>query len=211
MPKVTQQYLDARREHILSAARRCFLRDGFHATSMQDLFAEAGLSSGAVYRYFPSKDDLIIAIAAENLQDVVAMIHTVATQQPGGSVGAMMADVLSMVRAKHEQDGLGGLAVLVWAEVLRDPSLARQFTGLVNQMRADVTEVVRAHQSSGDLTCDVAPEAVATVLMSIVPGYILQLTLLGSAAVEGATEAVRALSFTARAARDPRAGTAEPH
>ncbi|HEY0718123.1 MAG TPA: helix-turn-helix domain-containing protein, partial [Streptosporangiaceae bacterium] len=52
MPKVTQQYRDARRDQILSAARRCFLRDGFHVTSMQDLFAESGLSSGAVYRYF---------------------------------------------------------------------------------------------------------------------------------------------------------------
>ena len=54
---------------------------------MQDLFAEAGLSSGAVYRYFRSKDDMIIAIAAETMQQVVAMIHTVATQRPGTSVG----------------------------------------------------------------------------------------------------------------------------
>ena len=83
MPKVSQQYRDARRDQILSAARRCFLRDGFHATSMQDLFAEAGLSSGAVYRYFASKDDVIIAIAEENMRDVVEMIHGVATQQPG--------------------------------------------------------------------------------------------------------------------------------
>ena len=65
MPKVTQQYRDARRDQILGAARRCFLRDGFHSTSMQDLFAEAGLSAGAVYRYFASKDEVIVAIAEE--------------------------------------------------------------------------------------------------------------------------------------------------
>jgi TetR/AcrR family transcriptional regulator, transcriptional repressor of aconitase len=62
MPKVSQQYRDARREHILNSARRCFMRDGFHATSMQDLVAEAGLSAGAVYRYFASKDEMIVAI-----------------------------------------------------------------------------------------------------------------------------------------------------
>src|SRR5580698_1667629 len=116
MPKVSQQYRDARRDQILNAARRCFLRDGFHGTSMQDLFAEAGLSSGAVYRYFASKDDLIIAIAAESMQDVLEMIHAVTTERPGRSVGAVMADVLTVVRAKNDQDGLGGLAVLVWAE-----------------------------------------------------------------------------------------------
>ncbi len=78
MPKVSQEYRDARREQILNAARRCFLRDGFHETSMQDLFAEAGLSSGAVYRYFPGKEDVILAIAEENMRDVVEMIHLAA-------------------------------------------------------------------------------------------------------------------------------------
>ena len=87
MPRVTQQHRDERREQILAAARRCFLRDGFHGTSMHDLFAEADLSSGAVYGYFASKDDVIVAIAEENLQDVVAMIHVVAMKQPDRSVG----------------------------------------------------------------------------------------------------------------------------
>lgn len=193
MPKVTQQYRDERREHILSAARRCFLRDGFHATSMQDLFAEAGLSSGAVYRYFASKDDMIIAIAAENMQDVVEMIHTIATRRPGTSVGTVLGDVLALVEAKHASDGLGGLALPVWAEALRNPSIAEQFTGLLKQMRVDIAKVVRAHQRSGELPADVKANAVATVLMSIVPGYIMQLALLGPKAVAGAADAVRAL------------------
>lgn len=193
MPKVTQQYLDARREHILNAARRCFLRDGFHATSMQDLFAEAGLSSGAVYRYFAGKDEMVLAIAEENMRDVLAMIHTVATHHPGRSVGAAMADGLEIIRAKSADEGFGGLAVLVWAEALRNPSLARRFGDLLTQMRSDLTKVVREHQSSGDLPGDVTADAVATVLICIVPGYILQLTVLGASAVEAVPDAVRAL------------------
>jgi TetR/AcrR family transcriptional regulator, transcriptional repressor of aconitase len=193
MPKVTQQYRDARRDQILSAARRCFLRDGFHATSMQDLFAEAGLSSGAVYRYFASKDDVIIAIAEENMRDVVEMIHGVATQQPGRSVGAAVADVLEILRTKDAQNGLGGLALLAWAEALRNPSLAERFKELLTQMHTDLAEVVREHQNTEDLPQGVPADALAAVLISIVPGYILQLTLLGAAAVEGVPGAVRAL------------------
>src|SRR3984957_14060186 len=121
MPKVTDQYRDARRDQILSAARRCFLRDGFHATSMQDLFAEAGLSSGAVYSYFASKDDVIAAIAEENMRDVVAMIQDIATQRPARPVGAVLADVMEMVHAKDTQDGLGKLTVIVWSEAARNP------------------------------------------------------------------------------------------
>src|ERR1700758_1168029 len=73
MPKVSAQYRDERRAHILAAARRCFVRDGFHQTSMQDLVREAGMSSGAVYRYFDSKDAMILAIAEENLDEIAAI------------------------------------------------------------------------------------------------------------------------------------------
>jgi len=62
MPRVSEDHLTARREQILAAARRCFLRKGVHNTSMQDLIGEAGMSVGAVYRYFRSKDEIINAI-----------------------------------------------------------------------------------------------------------------------------------------------------
>ena len=142
MPKVTQQHRDARREQILAAARRCFLRDGFHATSMQDLFAESGLSSGAVYSYFASKDDVIVAIAEENMRGVTEMITAVATQHPGRPAGAVLADIMDMVRAQDAQNGLGKLTVIVWSEALRNPSLAARFTDMVTQVRASLAEVI---------------------------------------------------------------------
>ena len=59
MPKVTEEHVEARRRQILSAALRCFAREGFHRTTMQDIFREADLSPGAVYSYFKGKDELI--------------------------------------------------------------------------------------------------------------------------------------------------------
>ena len=50
------------RQRILDAAIACFSRDGFHGTSMQKICTEAGMSPGALYRYFPSKEALIGAI-----------------------------------------------------------------------------------------------------------------------------------------------------
>lgn len=41
MPRVSQQYKDDQRAEILAAARSCFVRNGFHRTSMQDVFTEA--------------------------------------------------------------------------------------------------------------------------------------------------------------------------
>jgi TetR/AcrR family transcriptional regulator, transcriptional repressor of aconitase len=191
MPKVSQQHRDARREQILAAARRCFLRDGFHATSMQDLFAEAGLSAGAVYSYFASKDDVIAAIAEENMSGVTEMIDAIATRQPGRPVGAVLADVMDMLQAKDAQDGLGKLTVIVWSEALRNPSLAARFNALVTQLQASLAEVIR--QSPGSLPADVPAGVLATTLLSLVPGYLLQLALLGPGAVHGVPDAVRAI------------------
>jgi AcrR family transcriptional regulator len=191
MPKVSQQHRDARREQILAAARRCFLRDGFHATSMQDLLAEAGLSAGAVYSYFASKDDVILAIAEENILSVAAMIRATATQQPGRPVGAVLADVMDMLHAKDSQNGLGKLSVIVWSEALRNPSLAARLAALVTTLRANLAEVIQ--QSRGNLPADISADVLATTLLSLVPGYVLQLALLGSAALDGVPGAVRAL------------------
>jgi TetR/AcrR family transcriptional regulator, transcriptional repressor of aconitase len=193
MPKVSQQYRDAQREHILAAARRCFLRDGFHATSMQDLFAEAGLSSGAVYGYFASKDEMIMAIAEENAREVLAATHAAAARHSGRPAGEALADALEIILARDAQDGLGGMALLVWAEALRSPALAAQFRDLFARLRADLAAVVRDHQHGDGLPGGVSAEAVATILLAVVPGCILQLALVGPEAVSDAPRAVRAL------------------
>ena len=60
MPRVSEAYERARRHQILDAAAKCFSRGGFSATSMPEIAAEAGLSVGALYRYFSSKEDLFL-------------------------------------------------------------------------------------------------------------------------------------------------------
>jgi TetR/AcrR family transcriptional regulator, transcriptional repressor of aconitase len=196
MPKVSQEYRDARREQILAAAKRCFLREGFHETSMQDLFAESGLSSGAVYRYFASKDDMILAIAEENTRDVTALVHALATNRHGedrNGLGAALAEVLEVVREKHAQSELGAMAVLVWSEALRNPALAKQFDAMFGQMRTDLADVVREHQARDVLPREADTDALTALLIAIIPGFILQLAMLGHAAVSGVPDAARAL------------------
>lgn len=66
MPKLKPDTQRARRDNILEAAEICFARSGFHATSMQDICREAGVSPGALYVYFKSKEDLIAGLVERN-------------------------------------------------------------------------------------------------------------------------------------------------
>ncbi|MGW7615467.1 TetR/AcrR family transcriptional regulator [Streptomyces antimycoticus] len=193
MPKVSQEYLDARRTEILAAARRCFVRDGFHETSMQDLLAEAGMSSGSVYRYFSSKQDMIVAIAEENLAEVVREARRQAERKPPVGVGEAVADLFEVIRAKHAENGFAAIALLTWSESLRNPRLAERLTTALTEATADLATLVREHQDVSQLPPDVAADSLAQLITATVPGYILQLATLGPDAVDGLPAAARAL------------------
>jgi AcrR family transcriptional regulator len=63
MPRLKPATQAARRGRILDAAELCFARTGFHRATMQDIATEAGVSLGALYVYFESKEALIAGIA----------------------------------------------------------------------------------------------------------------------------------------------------
>jgi AcrR family transcriptional regulator len=197
MPRVSQDYLDARRTQILDAARRCFLRDGFHATSMQDLFAESGLSSGAVYRYFGSKDEVILAIAEENMAVVTALVREAAVK-PDVRVTAAIADVLALLQERHQDFQLGGIAVLVWSEVLRNPSLGQRFRQMLDDLRADLGALVK---NDGWSTTSEGVDAIAAALLSMIVGYIWQLALFGSPSTATTATGVQTLLAAAEPSR----------
>ena len=193
MPKRTQEYRDARREQILSAAKRCFVRNGFHETSMQDLFAEAELSAGAVYRYFASKDEVILAIAQENMREVLTLIAGLAADPQGDGIASTMASVLDLLRKKNAEDELGPIALLVWAEALRNPTIRSGFEASLADMRAAFTGVVKQHAKSRRLPRGVTADGMAALLLATVPGFILQLTLLGEDSLANVDRALRAV------------------
>lgn len=68
MPKVNDAHKENRIEQIIEAAGRCFGRKGYQATTMQEIFAEAELSAGAVYSYFKSKLDIYVALMEHNVE-----------------------------------------------------------------------------------------------------------------------------------------------
>ena len=63
MPKLKPDTQRARRDAILDAAEFCFARSGFHRCTMHEICKEAGISPGALYVYFASKEDLIAGLA----------------------------------------------------------------------------------------------------------------------------------------------------
>jgi TetR/AcrR family transcriptional regulator, repressor for uid operon len=79
MPKLKPDVQRARSEHILDAAERCFVRAGFHRTSIHDICREAGISPGALYVYFDSKEALIAGISERDRAKFADRLATLST------------------------------------------------------------------------------------------------------------------------------------
>lgn len=193
VPRVSNDHLAARRQQILDAARACFLRNGFHQSTMQDVIREADLSVGAVYRYFPSKNDLIIALSEQVIAEVSGVFESLTAAEPAPPLAAVMVRAVEVVTAETEPHGTLRLALQIWSESLHDPALAEFVRGVYERLRAILITVARQAQSRGELPADADPEAVGSVLFALMPGYGLQRILTGRPSPELYTAGLRTI------------------
>ncbi|GAA0910367.1 TetR/AcrR family transcriptional regulator [Virgisporangium aurantiacum] len=183
MPRVSAEHLAARRQQILDAARRCFVTNGFHATSMQQVISEAGLSVGAVYRYFPSKSDLIAGVAAQLAEGITAQLQSIAAD-PERSLVDVMDGAVGVVDANANPDGALPIAVQVWAEAQRDPALRDLIARVYGQITEVYVRIAGRAVARGELPKDADPGAVGPALAAMMLGYGLLKLLTGAGTVD---------------------------
>ena len=110
-------------KQILDAAETCFRLNGFHSTSMASIAAAARMSVGHIYRYFPSKDDIITAILERDVLAAMADFDAVEEADEG-----VFPAFFAHWRAKIERMGERGRSIL-WLEIMaegaRNPVAAR--------------------------------------------------------------------------------------
>jgi AcrR family transcriptional regulator len=68
---------NSRRRHIQESAKKLFLINGFRSTTMEDIAREAELSTGAIYQYFKSKDELYASMNLGSLQHTIDQVENI--------------------------------------------------------------------------------------------------------------------------------------
>ena len=166
MPRVTTAFKEDRRAEILEAARRCVARSGFHQASMHDICAEAGMSPGNLYRYFPSKEAIIAGIAERDRADVAAQLAGVENAPDFFATFATLAHHHFVERTADEV----GLCAEIMSESRRNPAIARIMQDFDADVRTRLIAMLRAAAERGHIRSDVDFEGVVTMLMVIADG-----------------------------------------
>jgi len=183
MPKISDEARERRRAQILDAAWRCFEKEGLHATTMQDIIGASGLSAGAVYSYFRSKDELILAAVTTSLGRLGQTLAETLRQHAPGSAQELLGQLIPAIAGFSAREGydLRRIALLGWSEAQRNESLKSAMRQYYRAFRAELGKAALPWLPGA--SADEA-DAVARLLLSVLLGTVVQ-----SAILEDATAA----------------------
>jgi AcrR family transcriptional regulator len=180
----------SRRDEILAAAKGCFAREGFHATSMRDIYRECGLSPGGVYNHFPSKEEIVRALGEERLRE--AQEHRDALELIDDPIEALrLLAAGTREELVREEDLL--LDLQLAGEAIRDESIAQVSRQAFDATLETVVGLIGRAQRTDHLDPRVDAEALARVLIGVFQGVVVQTAIGAPPDRERHIHALRAL------------------
>jgi len=157
---------------ILVAATRMFARKGVAVATMQDVALEAGLSVGAIYRYYPSKDNLVRAVF-ERIKNNTRSLFARAAEQ-SDSPEEMLRNAGRVIAERFRQEPTREETILVVESILADARRSDELVAGERQLRdaySFLTErFFRQAQRKGVLDPEIDSEGLALLFVSLMVG-----------------------------------------
>jgi len=184
MPKVSKEHQESRRNQIIEAAVKCISRKGFHQTSMEDIVAESGLSHGAIYVYFKSKEEIIKTIAdMRHAREKKIISEAFGTGDKKIAMNQLIESFFYSLADKDVRVGRS-IGVQLWGEALCNPRVLQIARQGMEKTKDALAEALTAYQKQGMLSPDLSVDAVARAMIAQFHGFVLQITLDDSLDIE---------------------------
>lgn len=148
---------------------------------MQGIIDESGMSTGSVYQYFRSKDEIVKAAVTASLEDLVRVARPVFDRDSVPDPDEFVGDLIATVAANSARDGfdLTRVALHGWGEALSNEELETLLRRAYLAFRSRLREVVAAWQEAGIISESVDAADLAATLHSLFLGFLAQQALLG--------------------------------
>jgi len=198
MPKISDERRNARRAQILEAAWTCFQKEGLHATTMEHIIRQSGLSAGAVYSYFKSKDELILAAVTTSLTQLRALLEPLMASDPlPDQLVRQIVAAVGTFAARDTYD-LRRIALLGWSEAQRNERLRAIMREFYLAFRKQIEAAAIRWKKAGVLKSAAAPDQVAKALLSLILGFVVQSAIVGDVDADDIAGGLRQLAASAR-------------
>lgn len=174
-PKVSEEYLEERRQEILDAAVACFSRSGFHQTTIEDIRLEAEISRGALYHYFKTKEDIIDAIRQRSSQQADSIYAETSQAEDGMSRLLDLTNAAFSTMASPASVEANRLALFLWAESLVNQRIMDGQLDSFGPFLKRVSNDVSNAQRGGLINSTLDPTVIARVISGAMLGLQIQL------------------------------------
>jgi AcrR family transcriptional regulator len=166
---------DVRRAQLFEAAMAVCAEKGYHATTIDDIAARAGLSKGAVYHHFRSKQDLFVEMLEGSVDEFAAMIDH--AEPTGSARDAIQGVVRTALRAfgPEVRQGLADFYMLG----LREPAFAARFRRHYDGMIAAGARLLRRGIERGEFRAELDPARASQLLFIGTDGLMFMYLVLG--------------------------------
>jgi len=173
VPKISFAQEQQRRAQILSAAMACFARQGYHATSMDDVVRESGLSVGAIYSYFASKEDLFLALSDDRAEQTLAYLNEV-FRRPG-PMADKSREAVDYFFSQLSDDliPLARVNVEFVSEAAKSERINERQQRRCESIRQFLRWLLTDAQQRGEVRADVDIPAAAELMMALNEGILL--------------------------------------
>ncbi len=161
------------RERLLAASRSVFARRGFHGASVEEIAAEAGFSTGALYSNFDGKQDLFLVLMEREIDEHSREIAEAVAQRPSIAERATGGARQWMTMIEREPDLLL-LFMEFWAYGVRDPQVRPKVAARFAQMREVLTRLIADGVREFDLELALPAEQLAVAIDALADGIARQ-------------------------------------
>jgi AcrR family transcriptional regulator len=159
---------EERRGQIIEAALACFTRKGYANTTMDDIVAESGLSKGAIYWYFKSKDDVFQA-AFTSMFEAVGTGSVMALQACETAAERLRVGARTMVGLTRDIEGYFALIIEFWAQSENRDEVMGFWAEMLIQYQQAIAAIFKGGIQSGEFK-DVDADALAWMIMTAYDG-----------------------------------------
>lgn len=156
-----------RQGRILGAAVRMFRASGYRSVRIEDIARDAGVSVGTVYNYYQNKGDILIAVVAMEVEEVLEAGEAIVADPPEGAGSALLTLIFSYF--DHSLEYLSkemwrtAMALSIEAPGTRN---GQRYSALDDRLAQQVTDLVRALQARGEVDASHDSEALGTLLFN---------------------------------------------
>jgi AcrR family transcriptional regulator len=163
---------EANRERILFAARRVFGARGYQAATIEEIADEAGLSNGAIYYNFVSKEELFMALLDSRMAERLGHVREALAADPasGGLLAALEREALDITRTFKENREWRLLMLEFVGYAARNPNFGKRLRDHQRELHAAVVEILEQHAQAPGIALAMPADRLATTITALLDG-----------------------------------------